>query len=92
MTLIAGAMSVTPPRGMTVVEATTAAAMRQAVLRAAAGADLLVMAAAVADFAGRSGPAAGRSSVAAGTSRSDLVPNPDIIAEVGEMADGRDRS
>ena len=51
VTLIAGAMSVTPPRGVTVVDATTAQAMREAVLRAAPDADILVMAAAVADFA-----------------------------------------
>jgi phosphopantothenoylcysteine decarboxylase/phosphopantothenate--cysteine ligase len=51
VTLIAGAMSATPPRGVTVVEATTAAAMRETVLRAAPAADILVMAAAVADFA-----------------------------------------
>ena len=52
VTLIAGTMSATAPRGVTVVEAqTTAAAMREAVLRAAPAADILVMAAAVADFA-----------------------------------------
>jgi phosphopantothenoylcysteine decarboxylase/phosphopantothenate--cysteine ligase len=51
VTLIAGAMSVTPPRGVTVVDATTAQTMREAVLRAAPGRDILVMAAAVADFA-----------------------------------------
>ena len=50
VTLIAGAMSVTPPRGVTVVDATTAQTMREAVLRAAPNADILVMAAAVADF------------------------------------------
>src|SRR5688572_12629979 len=51
VTLIAGAMSVTPPRGVTVVEATTAVAMREAVVGAAPNSDILVMAAAVADFA-----------------------------------------
>ncbi len=87
VTLIAGAMSVSPPRGMTVVEATTAATMRQAVLRAAAGADLLVMAAAVADFAPKRASTR-KIKRGGGDLQIDLVPNPDIIAEVGEMADG----
>ena len=87
VTLIAGVMSVSPPRGMTVVEATTAATMRQAVLRSAAAADLLVMAAAVADFAPKR--TSSRKIKRGGEDlQIDLVPNPDIIAEVGEMADG----
>jgi phosphopantothenoylcysteine decarboxylase/phosphopantothenate--cysteine ligase len=87
VTVVAGAMSVTPPRGVDVVEATTAAAMREAVLRIAPGANILVMAAAVADYA----PAqASGKKIKRGTGalRLDLVPNPDIIAEVGEMPDG----
>jgi phosphopantothenoylcysteine decarboxylase/phosphopantothenate--cysteine ligase len=87
VTLIAGVMSVSPPRGMTVVEATTAATMRQAVLRSAAGADLLVMAAAVADFAPKR-PSSRKIKRGGEDLQIDLVPNPDIIAEVGEMADG----
>lgn len=87
VTLIAGVMSVSPPRGMTVIEATTAATMRQAVLRAAAGADLLVMAAAVADFAPKRASSR-KIKRGGGDLQIDLVPNPDIIAEVGEMADG----
>jgi phosphopantothenoylcysteine decarboxylase/phosphopantothenate--cysteine ligase len=87
VTLIAGVMSVAAPRGVNVVEATTAAAMRQAVLRAASAADVLVMAAAVADFAPK------RASTRkikrdGGDLQIDLVASPDIIAEVGEMADG----
>ena len=87
VTLIAGVMSVPPPRGVTVVDASTAAAMRQAVLRAAPGADLLVMAAAVADFAPKR-PSGRKIKRDGGELQIDLVPNPDIIAEVGEMADG----
>ena len=61
--------------------------MRQAVLRSASGADFLVMAAAVSDFAPKR---ASRSKIkrGGGDLQIDLVPNPDIIAEVGEMADG----
>jgi phosphopantothenoylcysteine decarboxylase/phosphopantothenate--cysteine ligase len=87
VTLIAGVMSVPPPRGVNVVDATTAATMRQAVLRSATTADVLVMAAAVADFAPKR---ASNSKIkrGGGDLQIDLVANPDIIAEVGEMADG----
>jgi phosphopantothenoylcysteine decarboxylase/phosphopantothenate--cysteine ligase len=84
VTLIAGSMSVTPPRGVTVVNATTAQAMREAVLRAAPGADILVMAAAVSDFA--PARASHRKIKRSGENlQIELVPNPDIVAEVGEM-------
>ena len=84
VTLIAGAMSVNPPPGVNVVNATTAQAMRQAVMREAPGADILVMAAAVADFAPKQ--ASGRKIKRDGAElQVELVPNPDIIAEVGEM-------
>jgi phosphopantothenoylcysteine decarboxylase/phosphopantothenate--cysteine ligase len=84
ITLIAGTMSVTPPRGVTVVNATTAHAMREAVLRAAPGADILVMAAAVSDFA--PARASQRKIKRSGDNlQIELVPNPDIVAEVGEM-------
>ena len=86
VTLIAGAMSVTPPRGVTVVDATTAQAMHESVLRAAPGADILVMAAAVADFA--PARASQRKIKRSGENlQIELVPNPDIVAEVGEMPD-----
>ena len=50
VTLIKGTTSVPPPEGATVVQAETAAAMRDAVLAALPSADALIMAAAVADF------------------------------------------
>ena len=50
VTLVKGTTSVDPPEGATVVEAETAAEMREAVLGALPGADALIMAAAVADF------------------------------------------
>ncbi len=86
VTLIAGAMSVTPPRGVTVVEATTAQAMREAVIRAAPQADILVMAAAVADFA-PARPSQRKIKRSGANLQIELVPNPDIVAEVGEMPD-----
>jgi phosphopantothenoylcysteine decarboxylase/phosphopantothenate--cysteine ligase len=69
-----------------VEEALTAAAMREAVIREAPGADILVMAAAVADFAPKR--TASRKIKRDGSSLEvELVPNPDIVAEVGEMPD-----
>ena len=85
VTLIAGTISATAPRGVTVQDATTAAAMREAVLRAAPAADILIMAAAVADFAPKR-PSATKIKRDAGL-QVELVPNPDIVAEVGEMPD-----
>ncbi|MGH2417472.1 MAG: bifunctional phosphopantothenoylcysteine decarboxylase/phosphopantothenate--cysteine ligase CoaBC [Candidatus Limnocylindria bacterium] len=87
VTLVAGAISVAPPRGATVIEATTAAAMREAVLRAAPSADILVMAAAVSDFAPKRASATKIKREGAGM-QVELVPNPDIVAEVGEMPEG----
>jgi phosphopantothenoylcysteine decarboxylase/phosphopantothenate--cysteine ligase len=87
VTLIAGAMSVAPPRGTTVIEASTAAAMREAVLRAAPSADILVMAAAVSDFAPKRASAKKIKREGAGM-QVELIPNPDIVAEVGEMPEG----
>ena len=85
--LVAGAMSVGPPSGMAVVNATTAQAMRQAVLREAASADILVMAAAVADFAPKR-PSTRKIKRDGADLQVELVPNPDIVAEVGEMPSG----
>jgi phosphopantothenoylcysteine decarboxylase/phosphopantothenate--cysteine ligase len=87
VTLVAGAMSVPSPRGMNVVDATTASAMREAVIRAAPSADILVMAAAVSDFAPKR-PSARKIKREGPGLQVELVPNPDIIAEVGEMPDG----
>jgi len=86
VTLVAGAMSVPAPRGVTAIEATTAAAMREAVLRAAPAADILIMAAAAADFAPKRASATKIKREGAGL-QVELVPNPDIVAEVGEMPD-----
>jgi phosphopantothenoylcysteine decarboxylase/phosphopantothenate--cysteine ligase len=69
---------------VTAIEATTAAAMREAVLRAAPAADILVMAAAVADFAPKRASATKIKREGAGL-QVELLPNPDIVAEVGEM-------
>jgi phosphopantothenoylcysteine decarboxylase/phosphopantothenate--cysteine ligase len=84
VTLVKGTTSVAPPEGAEVVEAETAAQMREAVLAATPTADALIMAAAVADF---------RPQARADTkiSRADgldlhLEPTSDILAEAAALA------
>jgi phosphopantothenoylcysteine decarboxylase/phosphopantothenate--cysteine ligase len=95
VTLVAGTISVAIPSGVTVIRAETALAMQAALASllegpaASAGFDALVMAAAVADFR----PAApadrkiGRSD--AGLTL-ELIPNPDLLAELGRRVRGLD--
>jgi len=84
VTCIRGMTSVAPPEGAEIVDAPTAAAMREAVLVALPGADVLVMAAAVADFRpaqvaeGKLGRGAGLTLV--------LEPTDDILAEAAARA------
>ena len=82
VTLIAGSMSVPAPGGVDLVRATTAAEMREAVLAAAPDADVVVMAAAVADF--RPGSSAERKlKKAQGPPEVRLEATADILAELG---------
>jgi phosphopantothenoylcysteine decarboxylase/phosphopantothenate--cysteine ligase len=84
VTLVKGTTSVAPPDGASVVEAETAAEMREAVLTALPTADALIMAAAVADFR----PLAKSETK---ISRADglnlrLEPTGDILAEAAAIA------
>ena len=84
VTLIKGTTSVSPPAGAQVIEAETAAQMREAVMAQLPGADALIMAAAVADFR----PAAQAQTK---ISRADglelrLEPTADILAEAAASA------
>jgi phosphopantothenoylcysteine decarboxylase/phosphopantothenate--cysteine ligase len=85
VTLIAAAMDVPPPAGVAVVRVESALELRDAVLDAAAGAHVVVMAAAVADF--RPARVAEHKIKKADDGddapRVDLVRNPDILAELG---------
>ncbi|MGZ5354605.1 MAG: bifunctional phosphopantothenoylcysteine decarboxylase/phosphopantothenate--cysteine ligase CoaBC [Actinomycetota bacterium] len=88
VTLVVGPGTVEPPAGPSVVPVTTAEEMRDAVREAAADADAVVMAAAVADFR----PDAAASSKIKrrdGAPSLHLVPTPDILAEL--VADRGDR-
>ena len=90
--LLAAHMDVPPPAGVDVVKVETALELREAALHSAAGSDVIIMAAAVADF---------RPADVSGTKikkRDDvddpvisLVRNPDILRELVEVRDAASR-
>jgi phosphopantothenoylcysteine decarboxylase/phosphopantothenate--cysteine ligase len=82
VTLVAGPTELTPPPGVDLVAVKTAAEMREAVLERATIADIIVKAAAVADFRPEIS-AAKKLKKAAGPPKVVLVPNADILAELG---------
>jgi phosphopantothenoylcysteine decarboxylase/phosphopantothenate--cysteine ligase len=82
VTLVVGPGTIEPPEGPAVVSVTTAEEMRDAVLRAAEGADAVVMAAAVADFRPET-TAGSKIKKEGGAPELRLVPTPDILAELG---------
>lgn len=82
VTLVVGPGTVAPPQGIRAVHVTTAEEMRGAVIEAADGADAVVMAAAVADFRpAQQAPSKIKKEV--GAPSLDLIPTPDILAELG---------
>lgn len=88
VTLICGPSCLTAPDGVRLVRVTTARDMRHATLRALAGADALVMSAAVADYR----PGSIRRTKLKRSGRAltvRLVENPDILAEAGTRFAGR---
>jgi phosphopantothenoylcysteine decarboxylase/phosphopantothenate--cysteine ligase len=84
VTLIRGTTSVAPPEGAEVIEAETAARMREAVLAALPGCDALIMAAAVADFRPRH--VADTKLPRSEGLHLELEPTADILAEAAAMA------
>jgi len=89
VTLIHGLTSVALPEGVALVSAPTAAEMREAVLTALTDADVLVMAAAVADFRPRA--AAAEKIARADGLTLELEPTHDILAEAVTIARRRAR-
>jgi phosphopantothenoylcysteine decarboxylase / phosphopantothenate---cysteine ligase len=79
VTVVAGPTSVDPPAGVTVVPVMTAAEMERAMSGAAPRADIVLMAAAVADYR-PARPSAQKIKRGAGTMSVALEPNPDILA------------
>jgi len=85
VTLVAGPVSLLTPAGVRRVDVETALEMQAAVRQATEGADLVVMAAAVADFRPAERQRAKRKR-SQGAPELRLVENPDILAELGRAA------
>ncbi len=94
VTLIAGAVGVPLPVGMTIRHVSTAQEMRDAVLAEVVEAEVLVMAAAVADYRVEQ-PAAQKIKKGSAAENGDgsltlrLVRTPDILAELAELPEAR---
>ncbi|MBI5210852.1 MAG: hypothetical protein HY927_12850 [Elusimicrobia bacterium] len=88
VTVVSGPAEVPPPPGVRVVPVVTAAQMRAAVLRLSPGADVVIGAAAVADWRFGS-PSRRKIKRTAAALRLTLLPNPDIIKEVAERRRSR---
>jgi phosphopantothenoylcysteine decarboxylase/phosphopantothenate--cysteine ligase len=88
VTLVVGPGTLQPPEGPAVARVTTAEEMRDAVLGAAADADAVVMAAAVADFRPEA-PAGGKIKKEQGPPEVRFVPTPDILSELGSSKGDR---
>ncbi|WP_268239042.1 bifunctional phosphopantothenoylcysteine decarboxylase/phosphopantothenate--cysteine ligase CoaBC [Deinococcus malanensis] len=82
VTLVTGPVALPDPVGMDVVRIESALELRDAVVRAAGEADLVVMTAAVADYRAASAATEKQAKVA-GDVTIHLTPNPDILAELG---------
>ncbi|HVL64752.1 MAG TPA: bifunctional phosphopantothenoylcysteine decarboxylase/phosphopantothenate--cysteine ligase CoaBC [Actinomycetota bacterium] len=82
VTLVLGASRYAPPAGVEVVRVGTAREMREAVLARSADCDVIVKAAAVADFRPEM-QAERKIKKDAGPPEVRLVPNPDILGELG---------
>ena len=83
VTLVAGPTRIEPPAGASVVRVRSAAQMSEAVLAHAAGADLVIMAAAVADYTPAAGSAELKIEKGSETLSIALRKTTDILAELG---------
>jgi phosphopantothenoylcysteine decarboxylase / phosphopantothenate---cysteine ligase len=88
--LISGPTALQPPAGVELIRVTTAAEMRDAVIPRAGHADIVIMAAAVADYAPASAP---QQKIHKGSDdlTLSLVRTPDILAELGAQRNGGER-
>jgi phosphopantothenoylcysteine decarboxylase/phosphopantothenate--cysteine ligase len=86
--LVAGPGRLAPPAGVEVVPVRRAAEMHDAVQAVAADADVIVMAAAVADYTPAAGAFAGKIEKQDGPLELKLVRTPDILAELGRRRAG----
>jgi phosphopantothenoylcysteine decarboxylase/phosphopantothenate--cysteine ligase len=81
--LVCGPTSLEPPPGPAVVRVRSASEMRQAVLQHAVGTDIVIMAAAVADYTPAAGSTARKVARDRDSLQLDLSRTPDILAELG---------
>ncbi len=88
VTLIAGPVALSTPVGVRRVEVRSALEMHSAVLAEIESADLLLMAAAVADFRPEN-PEREKIKKGTGSLQIPLVPNPDILKEVADFRERR---
>jgi phosphopantothenoylcysteine decarboxylase / phosphopantothenate---cysteine ligase len=88
--LISGPTALQPPAGVELIRVTTAAEMRDAIIPRAGHADVVIMAAAVADYAPASVP---QEKIHKGSDilTLSLVRTPDILAELGTQRGGGER-
>ncbi|KAB2959700.1 MAG: bifunctional phosphopantothenoylcysteine decarboxylase/phosphopantothenate--cysteine ligase CoaBC [Thermoanaerobaculia bacterium] len=85
--LVSGPVALATPPGVERIAVETALEMEAAVRERAVACDIVVMAAAVADFRPRE-PASSKLSKSAGVPRLELVVNPDILHRLAEWAPG----
>lgn len=85
--LVSGPTPLAPPAGIEVVRVRSAAEMHQAVMAQAPAADLVIMAAAVADYA-PARQAEGKIEKSDGALQLELVRTPDILADLGRARTG----
>jgi phosphopantothenoylcysteine decarboxylase/phosphopantothenate--cysteine ligase len=88
VTLVTGPTAISPPYGVSVIRVESAEEMRQAVLSCIEACDIVIKAAAVADYRPmlRAGMKVKKSS---GPLAIELEKNPDILAELGARKEGR---
>jgi len=83
VTLVLGPTALAPPAGVETLHVRSAADMHEAVMRAAEGSDVVVMAAAVADYTPAGGARAGKVPKAEGDLQVTLARTRDILADLG---------
>ncbi len=88
VSLVSGPVHLAAPAGVRVTSVRTAAEMHEAVMREAADADAVVMAAAVADYAPAGGAMGGKHEKQAGEWSLRLARTPDILAALGASRKG----
>jgi phosphopantothenoylcysteine decarboxylase/phosphopantothenate--cysteine ligase len=86
--LVSGPTKLEAPAGVEVERVRSAAEMARAIARHAAGADAVVMAAAVADYTPQSGAAGAKMAKTDGPLTLTLVRTPDILADLGRARGG----